>query len=336
MKEELLVTGRSNALIDPSLQIWTWEVAMYLFLGGLTAGVMVFAAAMTLLKKDEEAPFSSTQLALIAPIVLSLGMTTLFLDLEHKLYVYRFYTSFQIASPMSWGAWILILVYPVSIMQILSTLRRGFPVTLQYVERVPFSGAVIDWCERHRRTIAIVAVPTGVALGIYTGILLSAFSARPFWNSGVLGPLFLVSGLSTAAALVALVSRERREKALFTHIDVVLIVVELALVALFLINLASGSGVQIEALQSITGGEYTLIFWVLFVGIGLLVPLLLELLEQRGIAKSLAMLAPLLVLLGGYVLRQVMIDVGQESTWTRYDTQFSAEVLERLELLSDE
>ena len=41
MSEELLVTARSNALIDPGLHIWTWEVAMYLFLGGLTAGVMI-------------------------------------------------------------------------------------------------------------------------------------------------------------------------------------------------------------------------------------------------------------------------------------------------------
>jgi hypothetical protein len=31
MSEELLVTARDNALIDPSLHIWTWEVAMYLW-----------------------------------------------------------------------------------------------------------------------------------------------------------------------------------------------------------------------------------------------------------------------------------------------------------------
>ena len=48
MSEELLVTARENALIDPSLHIWTWEVAMYLFMGGLTAGIMFFAALMTL------------------------------------------------------------------------------------------------------------------------------------------------------------------------------------------------------------------------------------------------------------------------------------------------
>jgi formate-dependent nitrite reductase membrane component NrfD len=330
MKEELLVTARGNALIDPSLHIWTWEVAMYLFLGGLTAGVMVFAALMTVLHKDEEAPFATRRLALLAPLVLSAGMTTLFLDLEHKLFVYRFYMSFQILSPMSWGAWILIVIYPISIMQILSTFRSGYGFFAAFVDRVAIGRALLDWCERYRYAIAMTAIPLAVALGIYTGILLSAFGARPFWNSGVLGPLFLVSGMSTAAALVALIAREHSEKALFTRIDVALIVVEIALVALFLINLATGTGQQIEALQSVLGGSYTLVFWVLFVGIGLLVPLLLEMLEITGVSRKLAMLAPVLVLLGGYALRQIMLDAGQESSWTNYDTQYNSELLERL------
>ncbi len=188
MKEELFVTARSNALIDPGLHIWTWEVAMYLFLGGLTAGIMVFAAFMALLRKDDDAPFAATKLALLAPIALSLGMTTLFLDLEHKLFVFRFYTAFQPLSPMSWGAWILIVIYPVSILQILSTLRAGYPQASPYVDRFAIGRQLLDWCEAHRLQIAMAAVPFGIALGIYTGILLSAFSARPFWNSGVLGP----------------------------------------------------------------------------------------------------------------------------------------------------
>ncbi|HSN52872.1 MAG TPA: NrfD/PsrC family molybdoenzyme membrane anchor subunit [Woeseiaceae bacterium] len=330
MKEELLVTARSNALIDPSLHIWTWEVAMYLFLGGLTAGIMVFAAYATLLRKDEEAPFAATRLALLAPIVLSLGMTTLFLDLEHKLFVFRFYTAFQVLSPMSWGAWILVVIYPISILQILSTLRSGYPQASPWLDRFAVGKWLVDWCEAHRRGIALAAIPFGIALGIYTGILLSAFSARPFWNSGVLGPLFLVSGLSTAAALVALVARQHSEKVLFTRIDLVLIAAELALVALFIINLASGTEQQLVALDSIMNGPYTFVFWVLFVGIGLLVPLLLELLEIRGLARRVAIIAPVLVLLGGYVLRQVMVDVGQESTWTRYDTQYNAELMQRL------
>ena len=239
MSEELLVTARDNALIDPSLHIWTWEVAMYLFLGGLTAGIMIFSALMVVRHKDEIAPFATTRLAMLAPIVLSLGMTTLFLDLEHKLFVYRFYTSFQLTSPMSWGAWILIVVYPVSILQILSTLRSGYPFLAVFVDRLTIGRLILDGCERYRKAIALTVIPFAVMLGVYTGILLSAFSARPFWNSGVLGILFLVSGMSTAAALVVLLARQRSEKELFTWIDLVLIVAEIGLVALSLISLAS-------------------------------------------------------------------------------------------------
>ena len=330
MSEELLVTARDNALIDPSLQIWTWEVAMYLFMGGLTAGTMVFAASMILMKKDKEAPFATTRLALLAPILLSLGMTTLFLDLEHKLFVYRFYTSFQITSPMSWGAWILIIIYPISILQILSTLRDGYPMFGSFVNRLAIGRQVLNLCERYRREIALAAIPFAIALGIYTGVLLSAFGARPFWNSGVLGPLFLVSGMSTAAALVALLAVRRSEKELFTRIDLVLIFVELTFVALFLINLATGSGQQIEALQIVMGGSYTFVFWAVFIGIGLLIPMLLEIMELRGMGKSIAILAPVLVLIGGYALRQVVLDAGQESTWTSYPSQYNAELLHRL------
>jgi len=330
MSEELLVTARSNALIDPSLHIWTWEVAMYLFMGGLTAGIMILAALMTVRNKDQVAPFATTRLALLAPIVLSIGMTTLFLDLEHKLFVYRFYTSFQITSPMSWGAWILVVVYPISVLQILSTVRTGYSPLAAIIDRLAIGRLITDWCERNRKEIAFTVIPFAVALGIYTGILLSAFGARPFWNSGVLGLLFLVSGLSTAAALVVLIARQKSEKALFTGLDLVLIFAEIALVALSLISLASGSGQHIEALQLVMGGPYTLEFWVLFVGIGLLIPALLEILEISGINKSLAMLAPVLVLIGGYALRQVVLDAGQESTWTNYSTQFNSELLQRL------
>ena len=330
MSEELLVTARDNALIDPSLHIWTWEVAMYLFMGGLTAGIMFFAALMTVRDKEHVAPFAATRLALLAPIALSLGMTTLFLDLEHKLFVYRFYTSFQISSPMSWGAWILIVVYPISVLQILSTFRTGYSLPASFLDKLAPARLLMDWCERNRITIAYAVIPFAVALGIYTGILLSAFGARPFWNSGVLGVLFLVSGLSTAAALVVLIARQKSEKELFTGLDFALILAEIALIALLLISLASGSGQHIDALKIIMGGPYTFEFWVLFFSIGLVLPLLLEILEMAGISKSLAMLAPVLVLVGGYALRQVVMDAGQESTWTHYETQYSSELLQRL------
>jgi protein NrfD len=330
MLEEILVTARSNPHIDPVMNVWGWEISVYLFLGGLAAGIMFFSALMLLLNKDEEAPFSVNGLALLGPVVLSLGMTTLFLDLSHKLFVWRFYTTFEPTSPMSYGAWILILFYPVGILQILSTLRRGYPTIANLVSDIPPVVNLLDSVERYRRLIAWLAIPIAVSLGIYTGILLSAFSARPFWNTGLLGPLFLVSGLSTGAALTALIARQHSERRLLTRIDAGLIVVELLIVALLLINLTTGTKPQLDAAAMLMGGSYTGWFWVVFVALGLLVPLLLEYFEIRGSVRSIAILAPVLVLLGGYVLRAITVDLGQETTWIEYSSEFNTQLLERL------
>lgn len=335
MIEEVLSTARSNALVDPALGIWTWEVAVYLFLGGLTAGIMLFVALAHLQGNPQERPFTAYRLALWAPIVLSAGMTTLFLDLEHKLYVFRFYTTLQPTSPMSWGSWVLLLVYPLSVAQIAATLRGGYPGFAAWLQRLPLLGgllgAAFDLAQRYNRGIMLWSIPIAVALGIYTGVLLSTFSARPFWNSAILGPLFLVSGVSAAAALIILFARHKGERHAFARIDAGLLAAELLLVGLLIVGLASGAQAQLHALQLITDPDspFAMVFWVLFVVAGLAVPLLLELWEVRG-GRSLVVLAPLLVLFGGYLLRQVTLDIGQASTWNEYTVQYDPGLLERL------
>jgi formate-dependent nitrite reductase membrane component NrfD len=329
MVEEILVTARYNAKVDPVLAIWSWEIPVYLFLGGLTAGIMCFAAYAVLARKSAEMPFTHDRFALWAPIVLSVGMTALFLDLEHKLYVFRFYTSFEPASPMSWGAWILVLAYPLMALQTLATLRRGYPTLAGWLENLPLGGMLLDLSQKLRRPVAVMVMPLAVALGIYTGILLSAFSARPFWNTGLLGPLFLVSGLSGAGALALIGARLECEKHFFTRTDVTLIGIELALIAMLLINLGTGAAQQLEAVHLVMGGEYTVPFWLWFVLPGLLIPVVLEIFELRGICRF-SLSAALLVLYGGFMLRYLTVELGQLSSWIDYALQFDPQLLQRL------
>ncbi len=129
-------------------------------------------------------------------------MFTLFLDLSHKLYVWRLYTTFQITSPMSWGSWILLLVYPALVANALAHLPESIP---SLAKRFPILVTISDFILARAQWvvgIGIANVMVGIALGIYTGILLGALGARPLWNSALLGPLFLFSGLSTATALL--------------------------------------------------------------------------------------------------------------------------------------
>ncbi len=267
--------------------VWHWEIPVYLFLGGLTAGLMILGA---LAGKRENASKAMRLLPLLAPVVLSIGMLALFLDLGQKLHVLQFYTSFRITSPMSWGAWILVAVYPATIA--LGLARAGI-LTIPNIERLERANVVL-----------------GIALGAYTGILLATLGARALWSSAMLAPLFLVSGISTAAAVVMLLPITQEEHRSVRRWDVLAIVVELALIALFFIHLA-GSGTRgREAVALFFGGAYTATFWSFVIVAGLALPLALELTESRRRLRP-TLAAPVLLLIGGFALRWILVAAGQ-------------------------
>ena len=100
-----ITTTRQNPLIDPQLAVWSWEIPVYLFFGGLVAGMMVLAgmAMLRVARGDNGRDFFSMQTPLLGFVLINLGMGALFLDLTHKLYVWRLYLTFEPASPMSWA-----------------------------------------------------------------------------------------------------------------------------------------------------------------------------------------------------------------------------------------
>jgi formate-dependent nitrite reductase membrane component NrfD len=163
---------------------------------------------------------------------------------------------------------------------------------------------------KNRKYMAMAFIPLSIVLGIYTGILLSAFNARPLWNNAILGPLFLTSGLSTGAAAIILMAKTAKERHLFGKIDLVLIIVELGLIIHMLMGMYAGSEVQLEAMQLLVGGEFTLMFFGFVVILGLLVPAVMELTELVGFKVPVAIPA-ILVLIGGLVFRFVMVEAGQ-------------------------
>ena len=162
--------------------------------------------------------------------------------------------------------------------------------------------------------MAIVLLPLSIILGIYTGILLSAFNARPLWNNAILGPLFLTSGLSTGAAAIILFSKNHFEKKLFTKIDLALIILELGLIIHMFMGMYAGSAVQLEALEILINGEFTVMFFVFVIILGLIFPAMLEGVELMGF-KVPSIVPALLILMGGLIFRMVMVEAGQ---LTRY------------------
>jgi len=317
MQEELFTSGRNIPHIDPSLQIWHWPIALYLFLGGLAAGILFFAALFYVLGKDKEYPGAVKVASIIPPIALSIGLLSLVYDLTHPLFTWQLYTTFRIESPMSWGAWVLLIVTPLSFLWAFSFYRESFAKIeskLNLFKHLKFLEKFEKFIQKNRIYIAYALIPLSVILGVYTGILLSAFNARPLWNNAILGPLFLTSGLSTGAAAIILLSKSAKEKHMFGKIDLGLIIIELALIIHMIMGYYAGSQVQLEAMELLVGGEFTLMFFGFVVLLGLLVPATLELIELIGY-KVPVIVPALLVIIGGLIFRFIMIEAGQ---LTRY------------------
>ena len=307
---ELDIT-RANGMIDPFLHIWGWEIPVYLWLGGWVAGMMIITGYFLLGGRHTRRSPLLSALPAIGLVLLSVGMFSLFLDLEHKFYVWRLYTTFQWTSPMSWGSWILLLVYPVLV---LTWLVRP-PIILEDLSATVEKVSLKLQANRPLvRALGITSMVVGTALGVYTGVLLSSLGGRPLWNSGALGVLFLASGMSAAAAFAHLVTPALDERALMVRIDNVVLAAELGILALFLMGLLAGSAPQIEAAKLFLGGPYTAPFWVLVVGLGIMIPLLIQILAARHIIQH-TPIAPIMVMAGGLALRWVLVSAGQFSHW---------------------
>ena len=333
---------RHNPLIDPHLAVWSWEIPLYLFVGGIAAGMMVLGglAMLRLAKGEDSRSFFSMQTPLLGFVLMNIGMLALLLDLTHRLYVWRIFTTFQVASPMAWGSWVLIVVYGVLMVSALIRLPEAWP---WLGHRVPVLKTLSDTLVARPTWIAALGAANillGVGLGIYTGILLNTMVARPLWNSAILGPLFLVSGLSAGAAVMHIVASlmqgrpapegmvggafsallqplgaqhpEKKTAHSLVRYDQMFLVTELVFIGLFIINLHTSSASHLAAASLIMSGPYALPFWGLVVGVGVLLPLAWQALElSHRVAHT--VVPAVLVLVGGFTLRWVMVNAGQMS-----------------------
>ncbi len=299
---------RAHDGIDPALHVWGWDVAGYLFLGGLVAGLLVFTGlAMRRAGRGKALPASIRRGTLAAPLLLSIGMLLLFIDLDMKAHVYRFYTAFVWTSPMSWGSWILLLLFP-----LLAALLVAYaPDSIQgRISGVGILSAVSREVRGLPGAISTLAIAGGAGLGLYTGILLGSSVARPLWSSAALGPLFLASGVSSAAALLALLEKDRDTRSWLARADMWALAAEGMLLGAFLVGHATSTRCHIDAIGLMMGGPYTGAFWGIVVVMGIALPMLLEWLEIKG-RITVTALVPVLVLVGGMALRLVMLGAGQ-------------------------
>lgn len=308
---------------------WGLPVILYLFLAGVGAGAMTVSASV-FLRGGGGARGVHVEVArygaFLAPLPVMVGCGLLILELGswqagHWFKWINLYKTINL-SPMSIGTWLLTLVIGLSILY-----------AYTFIPNAP--GLTNEKRYALRRMLAWVAVPSGIATAVYTGILLGAMPARPFWNSPILALLFLVSSLSTGIAVIllarALVHRKSGDETLerqfidsgylLSASDTLLIGFELMVIFLFIMFAHLTVGDVKHAVSVILfGGSLATLFWVWVVLAGLLIPALVELvyviprlLYRRSYAapRGIEIVVPVAVLIGGFMLRYVIVVAGQ-------------------------
>ena len=314
MNDIEFVTTRANPGVDPTLSVWGWQIPVYLFLAGLVAGMMIIASAQEWKSAEKWETRLSRIIPILAMVLLSLGLFSLYLDLEVKglkLNVIRLYMTFRPSSVISWGAWILLITYPCLALWFLGGISPSGLARFAGKSRLlRLLMLVRDWAARVRGRILVLNMVVGTCLGIYTGIFLSGMVARPAWHSGVIGPLFLISGISTGAALLGLFKVDRDLTRAFIKWDIAALIAESAFLALFLLDNMTGTEAHQAAAALFLSGPYTGAFFGLVVAAGILAPLVIGWADLTKKAKA-PLLAPVLGLIGGLALRFIMVFAGQ-------------------------
>jgi formate-dependent nitrite reductase membrane component NrfD len=275
-----------------------WLIILYFFIGGISGGALLLAGLVRFFGRVEDRPFVRLASYLSLAGAVASGII-LIVDLGVPLRFWHMLIQNNTGlpmlkwwSPMSVGVWGLLFF--------------GFFALLASLGMLAEEGRP-GW--RHFRFLAeppvvkigaVGGIIGGLFLAGYTGVLL-AVTNRPLWSdSPWLGLVFLLSAISTSIAALLLLARWRSVEtpstiAWLLSFDRVALVLELIAIIIFVISL----GGAIRAL--LNGWGVLLLLGVIVLGI--LVPLFI----QRGRAVHDFVLSATLVLVGGFLLRMVVL-----------------------------
>jgi len=288
------VTGMNNQIV------WGMPHVFAVFLIVAASGALNVASISSVFGKVVYKPLAPLS-GLLALSLLVGGLVVLVLDLGHPDRLIVAMTNYNFKSIFAWNIF----------------LYNGFIAVV----------AVYLWMLMERRmntyakAVGVVAFVWRLILTTGTGSIFGFLVARQFYDAAMMAPLFIVMSFSFGLAVFILVlfvsfwgsgrpmgdvivDRMRALLSLF-------VITVLFFVAIFhLTNLYATEHHGIEAFILRDGGIYTFMFWVGYVFVGSVVPLLLLNFSGRARAEMVAVSAGL-VIVGGLAMMYVIIIGGQ-------------------------
>ena len=278
---------------------WGWLIAIYLFLGGVGGGAYVIAALNSILGKSPESVTVGLWIGFPALLV---GSIFLILDLGTPSKAF-------LAAMKPGSSWIARGTIIISLFMVFSFIHLVMHQFLQTPDST-------------RNVVGVLGIIFAIGTMAYTGILLSASKGIPFWRTGVVPVVFVISALVTghftvilgmilffggAEGLVAGLSGVMAKEA------VILVILEVLAIFFFLHAAFRTPDSAESARRILKRTSFVVGYFVL----GLALPLVLALIllygmtdAGAGAVKCLAVNAAVFGLIGGLLLRQSVLVVG--------------------------
>jgi protein NrfD len=274
---------------------WTWLIIIYFFLGGIAGGASFLGGILDIWGAEADRPIARIAHLIAAPLI-AVGGILLVFDLNrperfwHNLFQSENGTPiFKWWSPISFGTWTVGAFSVFAIIVFIGVLAEiGYlPKGLAALRRGSLG-----------KTLSFITGILGVFLCGYTGLLLTVTN-RPLWgDTTLLGILFLLSGVSSAAALLLLISFRRGHRAStewLGQMDFWSSIIELAVVIVFAVSVSS-------VLREVLDNWWGILLLVGFVIAGVLIPTILHG-WPRILGPSAIPIAAILVIFGSFFLR---------------------------------
>jgi formate-dependent nitrite reductase membrane component NrfD len=284
--------------------VWTWEIPVYFWLGGIGAGAFITSSLAQRFGSDADA--SGTADGFYVAAAALLPCTPLLIkDLGRPDRFHHMLRIFKPLSPMNLGAWTLAAFTPMAVARAAARAAdQGLlPVVARSLTRL-----------LPRPLAELAGSFLGLILAGYTGVLLAATNV-PLWaKSKLLGGLFTASALSSGSAAVSLMVPRRGLPDATLHrltlLESAASAAELGLVAGYLAQ-------STETARPLTRGRYAAPFWLGAVGLGAVFPLLLHGLSRRRSGarlRTLSTIASLAAIGGSLALRWTVFEAGKDSS----------------------
>jgi len=303
-------------------QAWGWLIALYLFLGGMGGATMIVAHYFYSVKKEKALAAPGSLAALIMVIV---GTIFLILDLEKPELFYLALAGFQTSSWIFRGTLILS-----GFMLFAALYAAGL---LPWFKWVPWHDdeKILSW-------LGLIASGFGLGVMTYTGVLLGVIKAIPFWNTPALPALFVASALSTGISAIQWINIAQGKKrpeserqrfrgycTLLSKWDAIIVSTELFILVVYYYLMSSGPVEAATAVRITLFGDIRRAFMA-YLNLALLGGVLMLFVYETktwarpgledgwkvSLEKScfLPLLAALLIMIAGLILRVVILQAG--------------------------